>query len=145
MKPLDIKAASSLFKVSRSTIYAKIEKGELSRRADKKLDFVELVRVFGEPSNRLTKHERTQEKLDTIRTLKDTKQENTNPGEQEAALLARIRKLEDDLQHARDREKWLQGQFDKLTDTVKLLNAPKPDTDEKTPKKQGFFGRVFGK
>jgi hypothetical protein len=36
----------------------------------------------------------------------------------------------------------MQGQIDKLTDAVKLLNAPK--TDEQTPKKQGFFGRLFG-
>jgi hypothetical protein len=41
-----------------------------------------------------------------------------------------------------EREAWMQGQIDKLTDAVKLLNAPK--TDEQTPKKQGFFGRLFG-
>jgi hypothetical protein len=35
------------------------------------------------------------------------------------------------------------GGLDKLTETIKLLNAPK--LDKETPKKQGFFGRIFKK
>jgi hypothetical protein len=52
MKPLDIKTAPTLFKVARSTIYTNIKNGKLSRRSDRKVDFVELVRVFGEPSDK---------------------------------------------------------------------------------------------
>ena len=35
--------------VSRTTIYQKVNDGELSRTADKKIDTVEMIRVFGEP------------------------------------------------------------------------------------------------
>ncbi len=143
MKPLDIKTASALFKVARSTIYAKIDKGELSRRSDKKLDFVELVRVFGEPSDRQTKHEKTQDISEHNKTQKDTNANTALHEEREANLKARIRELEDGLHTSKEREAWMQGQIDKLTDAVKLLNAPK--ADEETPKKQGFFGRFFGK
>jgi hypothetical protein len=142
MKPLDIKTASALFKVARSTIYSKIDKGELSRRSDKKLDFVELVRVFGEPSDRQTKHEKTQDITEHTKTQKDTKASTSLYEEREANLKVRIRELEDGLHTSKEREAWMQGQIDKLTDAVKLLNAPK--TDEQTPKKQGFFGRLFG-
>ena len=54
---LDIKAAATLYKMARSTIYNKMEKGELSRLPNGKLDYVELLRVFGEPTNRKTRQE----------------------------------------------------------------------------------------
>jgi hypothetical protein len=142
MKPLDIKTASTLFKVARSTIYANIEKGKLSRRSDRKIDFVELVRVFGEPSDRQTKHEKTQDTFEQNKTQKNTKDNTSLHEEREANLKARISSLEDALHSSKEREAWMQSQIDKLTDTVKLLNAPKED--EKTPKKQGLFGRFFG-
>jgi len=142
MKPLDIKTASSVFKVTRATIYTKIKNGLLSRRSDKLLDFVELVRVFGEPSDRQTPREKRQSLSNLVQSVKNDEIDTSIHVEREAMQAQRIRELEDNLHKAEEREIRLMGQLDKLTDTVKLLNAPK--TDEQTPKKHGFFGRLFG-
>lgn len=141
MKPLDIKTAASVFKVTRATIYAKIKNGSLSRRSDKLLDFVELVRVFGEPSDRRTPQEKRQDVSNLVQSIENDKIDTSIHAEREAMQAQRIRELEDSLHKAEEREIRLMGQLDKLTDTVKLLNAPKED--EETPKKQGFFGRWF--
>jgi len=47
--------------VSRTTIYQKINDGELSRTADKKIDASEMLRVFGEPNSK----KRTEQSLNT--------------------------------------------------------------------------------
>jgi hypothetical protein len=143
MKPLDIKTAASVFKVTRATIYAKIKNGSLSRRSDKLLDFVELVRVFGEPSDRRTPQEKRQDMSNLVQSIENDKIDTSIHVEREAMQAQRIRELEDSLHKAEEREVRLMGQLDKLTDTVKLLNAPK--ADEEPPKKQGFFGRLFGR
>jgi len=47
--------------VSRTTIYQKVNDGELSRAADKKIDTSEMLRVFGEPVSK----KRTEQPLNT--------------------------------------------------------------------------------
>ena len=146
MQPLDLKASAKLFKVARSTLYAKLEKGELSRRPDGKLDFVELVRVFGEPSDRATRQEKTARVSDLVHTLHTTKDDTTRHAEREAELEKRVTELQlaltakdELLQQAKDREKWMQEQFGKLTETIKLLEPPKKTEEE--PK--GFWKKFF--
>lgn len=146
MQPLDIKASSKLFKVARSTIYAKMDKGELSRRPDGKLDFVELMRVFGEPSDRATRQEKTERVSELVQTLHTTQSDTARLAEREAELEKAIEELKAEnarkdelLREAKDREKWLQEQFGKLTDTMKLLEAPKPKEEEK----KGFWKRLL--
>ena len=53
---LDIKAAAKFIKVSRTTLYKKISKGELSKNSNGLIDTSELLRVFGEPSKRDREH-----------------------------------------------------------------------------------------
>ena len=106
------------------------------------LDFAELVRVFGEPSDRRTPKEKRQDVSNFVKSTEQNKIDTSIHAEREAMQAQRIRELEDNLHKAEEREIRLMGQLDKLTDTVKLLNAPK--TDEETPKKHGFFGRLFG-
>lgn len=48
---ISVTKASKEWGVSRTTIYQKINDGELSRTADKKIDTSELFRVFGEPAS----------------------------------------------------------------------------------------------
>lgn len=50
---ISILQASKDFKVSRTTIYKKIENGELSRNPDKTIDTSEMLRVFGEPKSNI--------------------------------------------------------------------------------------------
>lgn len=149
MTPLDIKAAAKLFKVARSTLYTKIDKGELSRRQDGKLDFVELVRVLGEPGSRQTRQEKTEELSELARTLHETPGVTAGHAQREAELVARVAELEASLQATREslakseeRENWFRTQMDKLTDTIKLLEAPKK---EDHPPQKGFWARMLNK
>ena len=46
---ISVTKAAKEWGVSRTTIYQKVNDGELSRTADKKIDTSEMIRVFGEP------------------------------------------------------------------------------------------------
>ena len=46
---ISVTKAAKEWGISRTTIYQKINDGELSRTADKKIDVSEMLRVFGEP------------------------------------------------------------------------------------------------
>lgn len=46
---ISVTQAAKEWSVSRTTLYQKINGGELSRTADKKIDSAEMLRVFGEP------------------------------------------------------------------------------------------------
>ncbi|WP_227678803.1 helix-turn-helix domain-containing protein [Psychrobacter faecalis] len=46
---ISLTKAAKEWGVSRTTIYQKVNDGELSRTADKKIDVSEMLRVFGEP------------------------------------------------------------------------------------------------
>ena len=48
MTLLSTSAAARVAGVSRTTIYDKVQSGELTRNADKQIDTAELIRVFGE-------------------------------------------------------------------------------------------------
>ena len=54
---ISVTKAAKEWGVSRTTIYQKVNDGELSRTADKKIDTAEMLRVFGEPvSKKRTEH-----------------------------------------------------------------------------------------
>lgn len=46
---ISVTKAAKEWGVSRTTIYQKVNDGELSRTTDKKIDTTEMIRVFGEP------------------------------------------------------------------------------------------------
>lgn len=54
---ISVSEAAKRWAVSRTTIYKKIDDGELSRNSDKKIDTTEMLRVFGNPP----KNERTEQ------------------------------------------------------------------------------------
>ena len=59
---ISVSEAAKRWAVSRTTIYKKIDDGELSRNSDKKIDTTEMLRVFGNP----TKDERTEQNQKTV-------------------------------------------------------------------------------
>jgi hypothetical protein len=128
---LNIKEASNFLKVARSTIYKKISSGELSRLPSGNIDQAELLRVFGEPNKR----QKTQKK-----TRENTQSDTVEKTQEIALLQEKIRLLEQTLHEVRHDRDWLRGKVDTLTDTVKLLQAPQPESK----KKEGFFSRFFG-
>jgi alpha-mannosidase len=145
---INIKAAAEMVKVSRTTIYEKLKSGELSKSATGKIDTSELLRVFGSPADRHTKQEEKthiEQLKSTLNTEHFTKQ-LLDTTEKEG-LKAQIKTLEDALSKAYEREnqhieqvQWQRQHIDKLTDTIKLLEPPKPQE-----KPRGFFSRLFGK
>nr|WP_181716907.1 plasmid replication DNA-binding protein [Psychrobacter sp.]QJS05158.1 hypothetical protein [Psychrobacter sp.] len=58
---ISVTKAAKEWGVSRTTIYQKVNDGELSRTADKKIDTSEMLRVFGEPVSR----KRTEQSVNT--------------------------------------------------------------------------------
>lgn len=58
---ISVTKAAKEWGISRTTIYHKINDGELSRTADKKIDTAEMLRVFGEPISK----KRTEQSLNT--------------------------------------------------------------------------------
>ncbi|GAA0324899.1 plasmid replication DNA-binding protein [Psychrobacter aestuarii] len=58
---ISVTKAAKQWGVSRTTIYQKINEGELSRTADKQIDTSEMIRVFGEPAAK----KRTEQTMNT--------------------------------------------------------------------------------
>lgn len=154
---ISIKAAAEMVKVSRNTIYQAIRDGKISRGATGKVDTSELLRVFGNPADRHTRAE----ELEHIEQLKNTlnteqaeqKNEhitehllNSFNAEKEKFYQVRIETLEHELSYAREREQWQRGHIDKLTDAIKLLEAPlEKIADKPVVQKRGFWRRLFRK
>lgn len=141
---INIKSAAEMVKVSRTTIYDKIKSGELSKSESGKIDTSELLRVFGSPTARHTKQEEREhiEQLKKVST-EDIRKHSLDTAEKEA-LKAQIKTLEEALAKAHEREhqhiereQWQRGHIEKLTDTIKLLEAPKA-------KQVGFWRGFFG-
>ena len=61
---ISVTKAAKEWGVSRTTIYQKINDGELSRTADKKIDVSEMLRVFGEPTSK----KRTERSVNTVQS-----------------------------------------------------------------------------
>jgi hypothetical protein len=107
---LSISKASVAWGVSRTTIHKKIKAGQLSKLANGTIDTSEMIRVFGEPNL----------KVDSAQPV-----QVVNEVHPDKLLEQRIKHLETSLSESKEREAWLQSQVGNLTDTIKLLDAPK--------------------
>lgn len=128
---INIKDAAKFAHVARSTIYAKIASGELSKTPNWKLDPSEVMRVFGNPTERDPLQKQAQ--LDAIRKTLELEKNH------EVTLLKeRVKLLEQTLEDYKTREAWLTGKIDTLTDTMKVLEPSKEEKEKKS-----FFSRLF--
>ncbi|MGM8891821.1 plasmid replication DNA-binding protein [Psychrobacter sp. 1Y1] len=59
---ISVTKAAKEWGISRTTIYQKVNDGEISRTADKKIDTAEMLRVFGEPLSK----KRTEQSLNVL-------------------------------------------------------------------------------
>jgi hypothetical protein len=107
---LSISKASTTWGVSRTTIHKKIKTGQLSKLANGTIDTSEMIRVFGEPNA----------KVDSTASVQVVSEVH-----HDKLLEQRVRHLETSLSESKERETWLQSQVGNLTDTIKLLDAPK--------------------
>lgn len=115
---ISITKAAKDWGISRVTLHKYIKEGVLSKQENGTLETSEMVRVFSEPKVKVNSDE-------GVSVYSNLQPEIAN-------LQARIKVLEDSLQREKElarkseeREAWLQGQVGNLTDSVKLLNAPK--------------------
>jgi len=53
MKALSVIELAELYGMNRQSIYKRINKGDLSKNSDGKIDLSEAIRVFGEPSSKI--------------------------------------------------------------------------------------------
>lgn len=137
---VSIKSAAELLGISRNTVYKAIEDGKISKTENGKIDSSELLRVFS-----YTKKNTKKQETEHFETLKNTlkaeqKTDHQLNTEKEELYKSQIKMLEEALKQAQEREQWQLNHIDKLTDTIKLLEAPKENTKIE---KIGFFKRLF--
>ena len=108
--------------VSRTTIYQKVNDGELSRTADKKIDVSEMLRVFGEPISK----KRTERSADTVQnTPLNSKSVQYNTDIEHQLALEKL-KNEHLSQQVSDQKKLIenyQQQIGQLNKTLDKANA----------------------
>lgn len=158
MKALSVIELSKLYGMTRQAVYKQVNKGNLTKNSDGKIDFAEAIRVFGEPSQRVN----SQQTTDT------SKLSGVNFLEQQVYMLQK------QLELAQDREQFqrdeLKAKNEQIESLQRLLGAPKPQeqaervsdpipepiestpmlepkpTDQAQvhePKRRGLFGRVI--
>ena len=108
MKALSVIELANLYGMNRQSIYKRINKGDLSKNSDGKIDFSEAIRVFGEPSH----------KNNNVTTLQYTSVQK----ETEVDMLKQqVDILKKQLELAHEREI-----FQQIEAIQRLLEAPKP-------------------
>lgn len=137
MSLLSITEAAEKWGITRPTIYRYIKAGKLSRRADKKIDTAELLRVLGEPADKKRKGVTQEiEKADTEALQLQVEQ-----------LRLQVEQLQQERAKAEEREEWLKGQVEAAQQTIKLLEHQRqatPGTTQQTRPKRGLLGRLIG-
>ena len=127
MKALSVIELSQLYGMNRQSIYKRINKGDLSKNSDGKIDLSEAIRVFGEPSN----------KNNNVTTLQSTAVQK----ETEVDMLKQqVDILKKQLELAHDREVFQREQLEAKDNQIeamqRLLEAPKTNmtmfTDQKS-------------
>jgi len=126
----NIKDAAKLYGMSRNTIYKALQEGRLSKNPEGMLEFVELLRVFGEPVTKNTKDTEENTSENTV-AQDETQQEQAFILESKSQALTyaqrEIDSLRVQLEDAKLREGFYQSQLQSLAETVKKLEPPKAE------------------
>ena len=128
MKALSVIELSQLYGMNRQSIYKRINKGDLSKNSDGKIDLSEAIRVFGEPSN----------KNNNVTTLQST----TVQKDTEVDMLKQqvdILKKQLELAHEREvfQREQLEAKDNQIEAIQRLLEAPKTNMTTFTDQKPG--------
>ena len=119
---ISVTKAAKEWGVSRTTIYQKVNDGELSRTADKKIDTAEMLRVFGEPVSK----KRTERSVNTVQSTPLNTQNVQDSTEIEHQLALEKLKNEHLSQQVSDQKKLIenyQQQIAQLNKTLDKANA----------------------
>lgn len=120
MKSLSVIELSNLYGMTRQAVYKQINKGNLSKNSDGKIDLSEAIRVFGEPSKNVNSSQTTEtRKLSEVHLLEQ-----------------QVHMLQKQLEQAHEREKFQRDELKAKNDQLhvkdeqieamqRLLEAPK--------------------
>lgn len=124
---LSVIEVAELYGFNRQTVYKRINKGELSKNSDGKIDLAEAIRVFGEPASR-NKPVTPINTEDTTSSLEvDMLREQVDILREQLRLsMDRERLAKDREEVALDREQFYQNQIEMMQ---RLLMAPKPSEE----------------
>lgn len=124
---LSVIEVAELYGFNRQTVYKRINKGELSKNSDGKIDLAEAIRVFGEPASR-NKPVTSINPEDTVPSLEvDMLREQVDILREQLRLsMDRERLAKDREEVALDREQFYQNQIEMMQ---RLLMAPKPSEE----------------
>lgn len=118
---------SKLYGIHRQSIYKRINKGDLSKGSDGKIDFSEAIRVFGEPDGR-------GEVVPTVQSTQVQKQTEVD------TLKLQVEMLQKQLRKAEETEDFLKEQIKTKDSSIHLLQtlltAPKSSVQESVEKQQ---------
>jgi len=141
MSNISINQASKLFKVSRNTIYARIKKGELTKNIDGNVSVQDMMRLFGNKSDKKVIEQAVTELLNsTNNTVQQIEHKIEQPKSNNEQLLqqkieqlkTQVEQLENQLEYVKANEAWLKQQLDQ-----KLI-------EHKPHEKKSLLGRLFG-
>lgn len=117
MKALSVIDLAKLYGFNRQTIYKRINKGDLSKNSDGKIDLSEAIRVFGEPSSRSNSH---------VTKVQPTEVQKSAEVD---ILKQQVDMLQKQLDLAQEREQFqreqLQAKDEQIQAIQLLLNVPK--------------------
>jgi len=124
MKALSVIELAKLYGMNRQSIYKRINKGDLSKNRDGKVDLSEAIRVFGEPSQRSTTN---------VTTVQST---TVQKSAEVDILKQQVDMLQKQLDLAQEREVFqreqLQAKDEQIYSLQLLLGSPKQQQQEQT-------------
>lgn len=137
MSNISINQASKLFKVSRNTIYARINKGEMTKNNEGHVSVQDMMRLFGNKSDKKATEKAVNELLNSTNNIEQQIEQSKSNNEQLLLqqieqLKVQVEQLEKQLEYVKANEAWLKQQLDQ-----KLI-------EHKTYEKKGLLGRLFG-
>ena len=118
MKALSVIELAQLYGMNRQSIYKRINKGDLSKNSNGKIDLSEAIRVFGEPSN-------LHSNVTTLQSTTIQKETEVDMLKQQVDIL----KKQLDLAHEREvfQREQLAAKDNQIEVIQRLLAAPKTD------------------
>lgn len=116
MKALSVIELAQLYGMNRQSIYKRINKGDLSKNSDGKIDFSEALRVFGEPSH-------NNKDVTTLQSISVQKETEVDMLKQQVDIL----KKQLELAHEREifQREQLATKDNQIEAIQRLLEAPK--------------------
>jgi len=121
MKAMTVIELAKLYGMNRQSIYKRINKGDLSKNSDGRIDLSEAIRVFGEPAQRSNSN---------VAQLQSTQVQNSTEVD---ILKQQVDMLQKQLELAQERESFqrqqLQAKDDQIFSLQLLLGAPKQQVE----------------